>query len=167
MSFRHLSPSATFFLLSTDIISGKRRKKKIFTVIWMQEIAFLKDVGKRPQRQMLPFVRSSRTQVYIIALGYCLLYHSGGKQTFSHLSPTTTPSISGWEQGCVQLCGRLNLPPCNLRGMDQWGHDVYRDHKSKGGGGVGGVGQLRYGSTLTWRVPNKCQRGYWDRETPT
>lgn len=40
---------------------------------------------------------------------------------------------------------------------DQWGQ---QDHRSS----TGGVGLLRYGSTLAWHVPNKCQRGCGDEE---
>lgn len=47
---------------------------------------------------------------------YRLLYHFRGKQTFPHLSLTSTPpQVATQKQGCEQLCSLHIFPLCNLR----------------------------------------------------
>lgn len=86
------------------------------------------------------------------------LYHSCGSYSLlSHLRKETEFASSFSSLHSSQLCSPHSLLFAN-RETNQWGQ---QDHKSR----VGGVDLLRYGSTLTWHVPNKCQRGDLDRES--
>lgn len=85
----------------------------------------------------------------------CFIISEGNWLSLIFLQPSPFP-VSTPRNGDVRNYAALTAFLFANWETDQWGH---RDHKSKR---VGGVGLLRYGSTLTWHVPNKCQRGYWD-----